>query len=246
MTEDTMHARTGTIIPAALCSLLAASACKPKEGARSTIDTVKPAEPAPAATPTATGEVGPLATAEKQWQILLDSVRADVGRDSAAAARKLHSAATAVRREANEASEATRTALTRSADELDSLGASIERGTKRTAQSVDSAFARLEQAETLNRLAKATDAWAKQQRERAGEELQAAADSYERAATGAKAKLDTGATTVLAGVRDINERLKKAANVTDDEFRKTTAELEKRARSLGDRIAARSSAAPKS
>jgi len=241
-----MHARTGTITLAALCSLLAASACKAKEEARSTIDTVKPAEPAPAAPPTSTGEVGPLATAEKQWQILLDSVRTDVGGDSAAAARKLHSAATAVRREADEASEAARTALTRSADELDSLGASIGRGTKRTAQSVDSAFARLEQAETLNRLAKATDAWAKQQRERAGEELQAAADSYQRAANDAQAKLDADATKVLADARNINERLKKAASVTDEEFRKTTAELEKRARSLGERIAAKSSAAPKS
>lgn len=80
-----MHARTNTTILAALCTLLAASACRKQEKAEEQppIDTVKPAEPAPAAAPTATtGEVGPLATADKQWRVLLDSVRAEVGRDS--------------------------------------------------------------------------------------------------------------------------------------------------------------------
>jgi len=233
-----MRTRTYTTTLAALCALLAASACKRKEEARPSADTVKPADPAPAPAPmAATADSSAVAATEKQWQVLLDSVRANVGRDSAATAKTLQSAAASVRREAEEANEDAKSALAISADELDSLGASVERGAKRTAQSVDSVFARLEQAEALNRLGKATDAWTKQQRERAGEEVQSASDNIERAARDAKVKLDADATKAVADARDIAKRLKDRGEVTDAEFRKSIEAMEKQARRLGDRIA---------
>jgi ribosome recycling factor len=241
-----MRTRIHTTSLAALCALLATSACKRNEEARPSVDTVKPAEPAPASAPTATAaDSGGLAATAKQWQTLLDSARANIGRDSAATAQTLHSAAATVRREAEEANKDAKAALTRSADELDSLAASVERGTKRTVQSVDSAFARLEQAEALNGLAKATDAWAKQQRERAGEEMQSASDNVEWAAKDAKVKLDAGATKAVADARDIAKRLQERGEVTDEEFRKSIEAMEKLARILGHRIASKVTAAGK-
>jgi len=218
---------------AAVYALLAAGACKKSEEARPAGDTVAPAEPAPAA---AAGDVGTLTAGQREWKALLDTVRANVDRDTAATARALRSAAASVRRDAAEANENARAALTRSADELDSLGASIARGTKRTAASLDSAFARLEYSEALSRLANATEAWAKQQRTRASEELQAAADNFDRAANDAKVTLDPAGTKAAADARDIAERLRTGAEVTDAEFRKTAAELEKQMRRVGARI----------
>jgi vacuolar-type H+-ATPase catalytic subunit A/Vma1 len=221
---------------AAVYALLAAGACKKSDEARPAGDTVAPAEPAPAAAPAAAGDVGTLTAGQREWEALLDTIRANVDRDTAATARALRSAAASVRREAAEANENARTALTRSADELDSLGASIARGTKRTAASLDSAFARLEYSEALSRLANATDAWAKQQHTRASEELQAAANNFDRAANDAKVKLDAAATKAADDARDIAERLRTGAEVTDAEFRKAAAELEKQVRRVGARI----------
>ena len=221
---------------AALCALLAASACKRNEDARPAGDTVASAEPAPTPAPTAAGEVAPLAAGQREWEALLDTVRANVDRDNAATAQALRSAAASVRRDASQASENAKAALTRSADELDSLGASIARGTKRTAASLDSAFSRLEYSESLSRLVGATEAWARQQRARAGEELQAAADNFERASRDANVKLDAAATKVAGDARDTARRLQEGAEVSEQEFRKTTAELEKHVRRVGARI----------
>jgi hypothetical protein len=235
-TEDSMKTPTCVTALAAICALLAAGACKKTEEARPAAETVSPAEPAPAAA----GDVGTLTTGQREWEALLDTVRANVDRDTAATARALRSAAASVRREAAEANDSARAALTRSADELDSLGASIARGTKRTAASLDSAFARLEHSEALSHLANAMDAWAQQQRTRASEELQAAADNLERAANDARVTLDAAATRAADGARDIAERLRKGVELTDAEFRATAAELEKQVRRVGARIPRRS------
>ena len=221
-----------TTVLAALCALLAASACKKSEEVRPVGETAA-AEPATVAAP---GDVGTLTTGQREWEALLDSLRANADRDSAATARRLQSAAASVRREAAEANDSARAALTRSADELDSLGASIARGTKRTAASLDSAFARLEYSESLSRLVTATEAWAKHQRARAGEELQAAADNFDRAATDANVKLDATATKAAADARDKAKRLREGGEVTEADFRKTAAELEKQVRRVGSRI----------
>jgi hypothetical protein len=223
--------RTTTAL-AALCALLAAGACRKSEEVRPVGETAA-AQPATVAAP---GDVGTLTTGQREWEALLDTLRASADRDTAATARRLRSAAASVRREAAEANESARASLTHSADELDSLGASIARGTKRTAASLDSAFARLEYSESLSRLVTATEAWAKQQRARAGEELQAAADNFDRAATDADEKLDAAATKAAADARDTARRLREGAEVTEAEFRKTAAELEKHVRRVGARI----------
>jgi hypothetical protein len=57
-------------------------------------------------------------------------------------------------------------------------------------RSLDSAFARLEHAEALNRIANATGEWAKQEHARAGEELTSGVDHFERAAKNARIELD--------------------------------------------------------
>jgi hypothetical protein len=230
-----MRTRTCTTTLAAVYSLLAASACRPGEDARATAETATGATQ----TPAAEERTSYIAT-EEEWQARFDTVRMTFTRDTAAAAAALRSAAATARREAAEASEATKAALTRSADELDSLAAGVSRRARRSQRSLDSAFARLEQAEGLNRLAHATDAWAKEQHARAGENLSAAADYLERSAKIADVKLDAAATKAATDARVVNDRLRQSAQVTTDEFRKTADELNAELRKLGDRIARKS------
>lgn len=230
-----MRTHICTITFATVGSLLAGSACQRGEDSRSTTETATgatQAAPVEERTPY-------IATAE-EWQARFDTIRMTFDRDTAAAARALGSAAATARREAKDADEAAREALDRSADELDSLAASVSRTARRNQRSLDSALARLEQAEGLNRLAHATDAWAKEQRTRAGENLEAAADYLERSAKHAGAKLDAAATKAAADARAIHGRLTESAQVTADEFERTAAQLNAELRRVGDRIARKS------
>jgi hypothetical protein len=228
-----MRTRTCTTALAAVCSLLAVSACTRSEDSRPAAETTTSA----GATQATAEEQTPYIATEEEWQARFDTIRMTYTRDTAAAAAALRSAAATARREAAEASEATKAALTRSADELDSLAASVYGRARRSQRSLDSAFARLEQAEGLNRLAHATDAWAKERHARAGESLNAAADYLERSAKDAGVKLDAAATKVAANARALNDRLSQSAQVTADEFRKSAADLDAELHKLGDRIA---------
>jgi len=228
-----MRTRTRTTTLAAVCSLLAASACQRGEDSRPTVET--------AMSPGATAEDRPSSIAtDAEWQARFDTIRMTFTRDTAAAGRALRSAATTARREADEASDSAKAALARSADELDSLAAGASRGARRSQQSLDSAFARLAHAEALNRLAAASDAWGKEQHARAGEDLEAAAALLERSAKDAGVKLDAAATKAAADARALNGRLRESAQVTADEFRKSAADLDAELRKLGDRIARKS------
>ena len=227
-----MRTRIRTTALTAVCSLLAVSACTPSEDSRPAAETTMSA-----GATQATDDERPRSIAtEEEWQARFDTIRMSFDRDTAATAAALRSAAASARREAAEASDSAKAALTRSADELDSLAASLSRSARRSRRSLDSAFARLEQAEGLNRLAHATDAWAKEQHARAGEDLSAAADYLERSAKIAGVKLDAAATKAAADARALADRLDKSAQVAADEFRKTADELNAELRKLGDRI----------
>lgn len=231
-----MRTRTCTTTLAAVCSLLAMIACKESDDARPAAETTTSA----GATQATAEERAPYIATEEEWQARFDTIRSTLTRDTAVAAAALRSAGATARREAEEASEATKAALTRSADELDSLAASVSRGARRSQRSLDSAFARLEHAEALNRLATATDAWAKEERARAGENLAAAADYLERSAKDADAKLDAAATKTAAAARGVSDRLRQSAQVAADEFQQAAADLDAELRKLGDRIARKS------
>jgi hypothetical protein len=179
------------------------------------------------------------ATRENQGldpQKLRDSARASIGRDSAAVTRALRSAADFARQQADRANQIAQDAYIRSAAEMDTLASSISAGAKRTEQTVDSAFARLNYAEGLDHMAEAMNAWAAQQRSRAAEELQAAADNTERAAEEARVKLDTRTNKAIADARNLAGRMKQAAELEDQEVRRTMSELDGHLRQLGARI----------
>jgi hypothetical protein len=214
----------------ALCAL-GSIACQRGEQAARVADTVKPAEAIQ------TEVAGAIEKTESEWRVLVDSVRATIGRDSAATAQTLRSAAASVRRQASTAAASAQSALNKSADELDSLAASIEAGRKRTVQNVDSAFARVRLAEAFNNMANAVNAWAAKEQARAAEELDLAADNIERAAQDTKSQLDNTSKKAIADAKAVARRVREAAEVTDAEFRKTVADLETQARKFGARIA---------
>ena len=218
-----MPARIRATTLAALCSLLVSSACKRGQESRAPVETATSA--------------GSIEVSQGDWQPVLDAARASFHRDRSATARTLRSAAVVVRREAHDANETGGDALTRSANELDSLAASISRGAERSGKSLEVAFARLEHAEALNRVASATGAWATQERTRAGEELQAGAEHFQRAAKNAGIQLDARATKAAADARALARRLNEAVGVTANEFLRTVTALDTQIRRLGARIA---------
>lgn len=217
-----MRARIRVSTLAALCALLASSACKRGEESRAAVETATAA--------------GTLALIRGDWQPALDAARASFHRDGAATARTLRSAALVVRQEAREANDVGGLWLTRSADELDSLAASLSSGAQRSERSLDSAFARLEHAEALNRVANATGEWAKQEHARAGEELTSGVDHFEWAAKNARIEFDAGATKAAVNARELGRRLSDGAAATTNEFLRTVTALDTQIRRLGDRI----------
>jgi len=216
-----MRAQISRNTLAALVALLASTACKRGEESRG-VETATSA--------------GTLALTQGDWQPALDAARASFKRDGSATVRTLRSAAVVVRQEARDANEIGGVALTRSADELDSLGTSIENGAERSERSLDNAFARLEHAEALNRVANATGEWAKQERARAGEELRSGVEHFERAAKNARIDLDARGTKAAADARELGRRLSDGAAATTNEFLRTVTALDTQIRRLGARI----------
>jgi hypothetical protein len=218
-----MRAHISVSTLAALGALLASSACKRGEESRAFVETATSA--------------GTLALTQGDWQPALDAARASFKRDGSATARTLRSAAIVVRQEAREANDVGGLWLTRSANELDSLAVSLSSGAKRSERSLDSAFARLEHAEALNRIANATGEWAKQDRARAGKELTSGVEHFERAAENVGIDLDARATQAAADARELGRRLSDGAAATTNEFLRTVTALDTQVRRLGDRIA---------
>jgi len=93
----------------------------------------------------------------------------------------------------------------------------------------------LNYAEGLDQMAEAMNALAAQQRFQTAEELQAAADNLERAAQDARIKLDARTTKAVADARGLAGRMKEAAELEDQEVRRTMSELDARLRQLGAR-----------
>jgi hypothetical protein len=223
-----MRARNFTLCLAAAC---AATACQ-RDDADSAVEENVPA--AEVAAPAGPSDVA--IDISRMPQTLLDSARAGYGRDTAAVGRAVRSGAAYARRQGEQASEAARTALDRSAHELDSLAAAYAAGARHTEASFDSAFARLEQAMGLRHVASSLDAWATEQRTRAGEELEAAADNLERGARNVNVELDEQAARAVADARAVATRLRETAEVSAADYERTVEQLDARLRALGQRI----------
>jgi hypothetical protein len=127
-------------------------------------------------------------------------------------------------------------ALLRSADEVDTLAASFECGNDRNSETVNGTLARLAQSESLNHLAKATDAWAARQRAQAGQELQSAVEQFEHAAEDDRTALHESATQAVAEALSIAVRLNDSAAVSTDEFLRGVTALDTEVRRLGSRM----------
>jgi len=217
-----MRAQISISTLAIVGALLVSSSCKRGEESRSPVESATSA--------------GTLALTRGDWQPALDAAHASFRHDGAATARTLRSAAVVVRQEAREANDIGGLWLTRSADELDTLANSIASGAQTSERALDNAFARLEHAEALNRVANATGEFAKQERTRAGDELKSAVEHFERAAKNARIDLDSRASKVAANARELGQRLSDGAAATSNEFLRTVTALDTQIRRLGDRI----------
>lgn len=221
-------------------SALVANACGRNGTAAGTVDSAARGTDTTAVnTVSATGRVanaGHEIFSDTDWQDMLDTIRTSVGHDGDAAARAARSFAMTARGQAAQTNEVAGGALTRSADELDTLAAKLEVGINPTRRGLDSSLARLEHAESLDHVAKAMDAWADGRRVPASHQLGAAVTQFELAANDSRVTLDVPAMTAIEDARWVATRLEGDVEVPTDELLRTVTALDEAVRDLGRRI----------
>ncbi|HEX4683270.1 MAG TPA: hypothetical protein VH277_11190 [Gemmatimonadaceae bacterium] len=163
---------------------------------------------------------------DDEWRAMLDTVRTSDGPDSIARVRSLRSFAATARAQAAETNAVAARNLTNAADELDSIASGVERGNDYPEQRLDSTLARLEQGESLDRLARATDAWSRRNLAEAGQQLESSADQFELAANDARATLDSRSSRASADAHSVAARLADGEIVSTDEFLRTVTALD--------------------
>lgn len=219
-----------TALLGALAVLGASCARGPEAGSKT--DTAQ----APA--PVVTASPGALAT-RREAQETFDRARAALQRkDFTAAKTELASAAAFMRSQAQDDQSDAKPALERAAAVFDTLAAQVTTGNVQT-KTLDRAFASANRAEAQHHLLRATDAIAKNDNARAGEELTMSVDHLERAMKDAGRVSDAAVKSALADARTLAAEMMKGVAAAPDEAKKVTDQLADQIRRLGGDVAER-------
>ncbi len=130
---------------------------------------------------------------EQKWRDAADSIR---------------DGAKYVQREAGQATEEGKKLLESSSDDLNRLADEVQKGTVKSIDQLNEAFAKTYQALSKNQQIKATKSWAKEQYAQTGDALKNASDDLEKSASWANEKLAENSKTVIDTSRQVAEKLK--------------------------------------
>ena len=219
-----MHSRLWTIPMGTFCLALAAYGCGRHETASAGVDTTS--------TASRSGEAAGSIDSEDEWRAMLDTVRGGDAPETAPRVRALRSFAATARRQADSTNLVASRALLHSADELDSVATGAERGDEGALHNIDSTIARLEEAESLDRVSRAMAAFSSRRTMEAGQELEAAANQFELAANDARIPLDARSARAAADARSVAERLQDNQVVSTEEFLRAVTSLDRAVRGL--------------
>lgn len=169
--------------------------------------TKTPTAPAAQAAPAATKPPVTMTSPEEPQRHFGSAIEAYAKKDYNAAASEIRKATGYIRLEAGRASGEAKQALDSSVAELDKLAVSVEKGAVKAEKSMDKSFAKANHALALEHRAKATEAWAHKQYDKAGYELKAAADGLESAAGWAGGEAKAGVSAAIADTRSLGDKL---------------------------------------
>ena len=160
-------------------------------------------------------------------------------KDLKAAAQQIQKASDYMKAQAEKASVTGKEALAASARELNKLSEDVKKGTIKSVEKLDEAFARAYHAMAAESHAKSMEAWAKKQTVKAGNDLDSATKDLERGMAWTGQKIEKGTKDVIKKSEELALKLKKKSSVMADEvgngLKKTGDEIEK----FGKRISSK-------
>jgi hypothetical protein len=166
-----------------------------------------------------------------------DAVAAMARNDYTAAASDIREATAYLRHEAQRATGHAKHELATSATELDRLADRVGQGAVRDERSVAGAFARAEHALALAHRSAAADAWARNEYQRTGHELKAAAVGLEDAAGWIGGTAEAGISASVSAARRVGDALVAEGAWTRDEVARALESLGRGIDTLGRKLA---------
>jgi hypothetical protein len=165
-------------------------------------------------------------------------------KDYQAAATEIRKATSYLRLEAGRATSEARQALQSSVAELDTLAASVEKGAVKEEKVLAKVFTLANHALALAHRVKAAESWAREEYDKVGYELKAAAHGLESAAGWAGAEAKAGAAAAVADTKALGDKLASGATWAREEVAKGFESLGNAINALGQKIGSSKKAAP--
>jgi hypothetical protein len=181
---------------------------------------------------------------EEPQRQFTDAVAAYARKDYRAAAAAIRKATGYLRLETGRATGAAKQELASSVEQLDTLAASVEKGTLKDEQTMIKAFAKADHALALEHRSKAAESWARKEYDNAGYELKAAAHGLESAAGWVGGEATAGAAATAADASALGDKLASGATWTRDEVVKGFEALENNINAVGQKIGSTKKASP--
>ncbi len=164
---------------------------------------------------------GEVISARREAQGFFDSAHTSfVAKKYKEAAASLHEAAIFARQQSDSATGAAKTALAKSADEIENLSTRVARGRVTSVQTVDRAFARMQLAEAQHHYGRAMADWVNTNAGAASAELTMSIDHFERAVADAGLKLTSESNATVMDMRNLAADLAKGVKVDSSAFEK--------------------------
>jgi hypothetical protein len=146
-------------------------------------------------------------------------------KDFKGAAAEIRKATAFLKLEAARATGEGKKGITASVDELEKLASDVEKGTVKSAEDMDKAFARAHHALAVHHHMQASEAWAKKETSETGHALKAAASHLEKASAWGGHKIEAAVAKVIETGRDVGEKLIQGGRWTADEVGKALKDL---------------------
>lgn len=173
---------------------------------------------------------------EEPQQHFMNAVAAYASNRYSDASTNIRKAISYLRLEANRAMGNAKEELDDSIAQLGNIANSIDERTLREERTMTMAFAKANHALALAHRVNAAESWARQDVEKAGYELKAAAHALKSGAGWAGGEIEAGATATAANTRLMGDKITAGAAWTRNEIAKTLESLGDSINTLGKRI----------
>jgi hypothetical protein len=157
-------------------------------------------------------------------------------KDMKAAPEEVHKAAAWMKSEAAAAKGKGKEALAASSRELEKLAGELKKGTVKSVKEIEMSFARAYNALAANSHVKSAEAWSKKEFQKAGDELEAAADALGKAYTWAGQELKAGTQKVISESKELSAKLKEGARQVSADAGKAMKDLGQEIKEFGRKI----------